>query len=130
MPETEQNYAGLGRKRIAIALLLAGVVAIFSSLVWPALAMRRVLWSDEQARQYQQASAKLHALAHEMGDKASGKKGQGVPPELQQAQADYDQIRHQLDVARQEPARMSSAIFWGGILLSAVGAALYFATHQ
>jgi hypothetical protein len=126
MPTTDRSNANSRGQRAAQLLLLAGVASIFASLVWSTLPLHRVLWSDAQARQYQEVSARLHDLAHRFGDQPTHGDPRSVVPELEQAQKEYDRLRHHLDAARNEPAQMSSVLFWGGVLLSVVGGAIYF----
>jgi hypothetical protein len=131
MPATDPGSVNLWRKHAASVTLLIGVTAIAASFALPSLSIRRSLWSDEQARQYQAVSAKLHALAHQHGENAQPTKAHSNTSDLQEAQAKYDELRQQLDTARAFPGRTSAAMFGGGILLSAIGTLIYLAgSHE
>ncbi|MFO0787951.1 MAG: hypothetical protein U0805_00740 [Pirellulales bacterium] len=112
----------------AIAII-AGLAFIAVSLVWPARSMSRANWSPEQALKFQAASVKLHDLSHGAAhqtaeDLAAHKR------ELQQAEAQFQIMRTQLDSAINSPHNYAFVLrILGGFLIVA-GAISAFATRN
>jgi hypothetical protein len=118
----------LARGEVIAGLLLASGLALVAwSFIWTSVSGRPAGWSQEQAREYQAASAKLHGLSHEyVHESERGNEG-AVRAELEQAQAEYDVLRGQLESAMHRPRRIALVMRFGGLLLIVIGAvSLYF----
>src|SRR5687767_6464921 len=104
-------------RSLAAVLIVIGLAMIVASFVLPVASSRRAAWSDEQARQYQAASIKLHSLAHEAVHAAESNGDAAVQGELKKAQAEYDVIRGELESAMGRPKRLAWLLRIGGVLL-------------
>jgi hypothetical protein len=127
MPGTEGGGSIAWKERAALLTLLAGVALIVVSLIWQSLPLGSSGWSDELGREYQSASADLHELSHKYESRA---KSNEVPAEWQRAKDSYDRLRQQLDSTRGQSARIATLLLRFGIVLSVVGAAVYFAARS
>jgi hypothetical protein len=85
-------------------------------------------WTDEKALQYQEASATLHGLAHEIGH-APENPGVGTnsQQQLEAAQARFDELRRQLQAARSRSINWALALRSLGVVFAIVGSVSYFA---
>jgi hypothetical protein len=95
------------------------------SFVWPTDSIRRGAWSPEQAKQYQDASKKLHSLSHDMAH-AHGDKEGDVRKEFGLAKAEYDALRRDLDSAISRPSRWTWIMRFAGMLAAVFGGILLY----
>jgi hypothetical protein len=123
LPLTTSEFAR--RKALAAVLIVVGVAVVAMSLLWPGESLSRAAWSDEQAKKYQTASAKLHGLSHELGH-AKGEQRAAVRQELKAAQAEYDVLRAELDSALSRPHRWSWTMRLCGVLAIVIGGAILY----
>ncbi len=130
MAADDELGASTRRRQTAMGLLLAGIALISLSFLWPSLPLGKPAWSEDQAKDYQSASATLHGLSHKYENELNRAKNGALPAEFQQAKDKYDHLRQQLDEARQGPSRLATLLFCGGILFSLVGAAIYFSSGR
>ena len=127
MAADDECGASARRRQTAMGLLLAGIALICTSRFFgPACRFGKPAWSEDQAKDYQSASATLHGLSHKYENELNHAKNGALPTEFQQAKDKYDHLHQQLDEARQGPSRLATLLFCGGILFSLVGAAIYF----
>jgi hypothetical protein len=126
MPAVDEGGASTRRRQTALGLLLAGIALILVSFLWPSLPIGKPAWSEDQAKEYQSASATLHGLSHKYENELNHAKNGALPTEFQQAKDKYEHLHQQLNEARQGPSRLATLLFCGGILFSLVGAAIYF----
>jgi hypothetical protein len=113
----------------AVLLVIAGLALIASSFIWPIVSTSVSGWTQEQALQYQAASARLHSLSHEFAHAAQQGNDQTLQTELDKTQAEYEVLRSQLESAMDRPRRVAWLLRLGGLLLAGVGVAnLYFRT--
>ena len=119
----------LGWQQVLAALLLAGGLALVAwSFIWSNISTRSAAWSQEQAREYQATSIKLHGLSHKFAHESQRGNEASVRAELDAAQAEYDVLRGQLESAMAWPSRIALAVRIGGLLLVVTGGvSLYFA---
>lgn len=104
-----------------------GIVLILLSFILPAKALSRSGWTQEQAKQYQAASLKLHNLSHASLHPTADANQAAQRKELEQADAEYKSIRAQLDAAINRPRNFAFTMrLMGGGLIAIGGAALYF----
>jgi hypothetical protein len=111
-------------------LICVGVLMIGVSLFTPDLSLGRLTWSDQQALQYQAAAANLHHLSHEVAEASPGEQAEAVQRELKQAQAEYQRLRSQLDVARGLSGQITMIVRLLGVALAIVGTAVALAARQ
>ena len=112
----------LGWQQVLAALLLAGGLALVAwSFIWSNISTRSAAWSQEQAREYQATSIKLHGLSHQFAHEAQRGNEASVRAELDAAQAEYDVLRGQLESAMAWPSRIALAVRIGGLLLIVTG---------
>jgi hypothetical protein len=111
-----------------LVLLALGMLLIGLSFL-PSIAVDgRSEWTDEKALQYQEASATLHGLAHEIGH-APENPGVGTnsQQQLEAAQARFDELRRQLQAARSRSINWALALRSLGVVFAIVGSVAYFA---
>jgi hypothetical protein len=111
-------------------LLLVGLGLLAASFLLPGQAVSRASWSPDQARAYQKASIKLHGLSHEFEHAAGSKDEQALKEKLDQAQAEYGELRSQLDAAINRPNHIASTLRIIGSLLIAVGAVAIYSKRE
>ena len=100
-----------------IASICFGVVLLVGSFVWSHAIPQRVLWSDEQAVQYQDVAAEYHNVAFSK-DKAS--------QEYQDAREAYESRLGELDRALEMRDRPPILLRMCGLIAGGVGLALIF----
>jgi hypothetical protein len=109
----------------ALSMLMVGVLLVGLSLVWARFVTGRSAWSDQQAREFQAASTKLHSLSHDFAHKAEHGDTEAIRPDLDKAQAHFAELNAQLESARNRPARIATILRFTGLLLAVAGGALY-----
>jgi hypothetical protein len=130
MPAVDEGGASARRRQTAMGLLLSGIALILVSFLWPSLPIGKPAWSEDQAKEYQSASATLHLLSHKYENELNHARNGALPTEFQQAKDKYEHLRQQLDEARQGPSRLATLLFCGGLLFSLVGAAIYYSSGR
>ena len=108
------------RSALAAVALVAGIGLILLSVFCPGGSASHANWSPEQAKQYQQASLKLHSLSHAPNTSTEAEQ-QAYHRELKQAEADYQAIRAKLDSAMEGSSTFLRSLRWGGAIFSAIG---------
>jgi hypothetical protein len=109
------------RTLIPAVLVIGGILLILGSLLLPTSVTGRAGWSPEQAKKYQEAAVKLHSLSHASLHTSPEADQPAKRKELQQAEADYNAIRSQLDSAIARPKKITWAIRLAGVALVAIG---------
>jgi hypothetical protein len=113
----------LGRSQLlAAVLILVGLAMIAASFLLPVESSRRGAWSDEQARRYQAVSIRLHSLSHQVTHAAEDKHS-NLEKQRQEAKAEFDTLRSELESAVARPKRMSWLLRLVGVLLILGGVA-------
>jgi hypothetical protein len=87
-------------------------------------------WSEEQAKQFQQSSGRLHELIEEYHGPKAKADADTIAQKLKQTDEEVVKLREQLDAARNRPARIGAALRMCGIAISAIGAVMYFAFNR
>ncbi len=118
------------------AVIVAGATLLIASIIWPHAAGPQVVWTDEQAGEYAQASADLHAAAHAKGHAkhpghahnhgAAGEDSAAADQKLAAAQERFGRQEAALERAhamRWGPARW---FWWSGLILTAGGVAAFY----
>jgi hypothetical protein len=127
MPDPEPERSLAWQTVVAVLLVAAGFLLIAWSFIWPSVSSRATGWSQEEARSYQAASARLHSLSHQSAHATPSENEARVQAELAQARAEYHALRDQLDRALDRPRRVAWWLRIGGLGLIAAGAtSLYF----
>jgi hypothetical protein len=108
------------RFALAALSLVAGIGLILLSVFWPSGSVSHANWSPEQAKQYQQASLKLHSLSHAPNTQTETAQ-QAYHRDLKQAESDYQAIRAKLDSAIDGSSTFLRTLRWGGAVLAAIG---------
>ncbi len=107
-------------------LLVGGVALVLFSFMLPTKLLSQSGWTPEQAKRYQDASLKLHSLSHASLHSTPEADREAQQRELNQADADYQAIRRQLDSATNRPKNIAFAMrLVGGGLLIVGGIAFY-----
>lgn len=120
MMDSDSETSPDWRSVLATISISVGILLILLSLFWPTRGGGQSNWSPEQAKKYQAASVKLHSLAHSTAH-ASAAEQQASRKELEQAEAEYTEIRAGLDSAIDGPRRFSRVLRWTGVFLLAAG---------
>ncbi len=105
---------------LAAVLIVAGIGLIVLSVFCTGSAVSQANWSPEQAKQYQQASLKLHSLSHEPNTTTDADR-QSYHRELKQAESEYQAIRARLDSAIDGSETFLRSLRWLGAVLTAFG---------
>jgi hypothetical protein len=111
---------------LALTLVICGLASFAISFIWPNQATSRANWSTEDAKAYQSASVKLHALSHESVHAAGTKNEKAIREKLDQAEAEYNALRGELDSAIERPKQIRIALRVAGLLSVAGGAAIFY----
>ena len=111
------------RQAAAMAAVVAGILLVGVSIIWPRVFSGRSGWSDEKASGYQAAASRLHELSMKSAAATPGSQTKTARDELAQAEADYARIRGELDTARERPQTIAKYIRYSGALLLLGGTA-------
>ena len=130
MSAADEQSRHTPRLSMAFGALVMGTGLIAASLVWTHLPGDISGWSTGQAMELQSASASLHELSHKYEAQLSRSKANSLPPEFASAKEKFDQLKQQLDAARERPGHIAAALFVAGTLLSVGGGTVYFARRQ
>jgi hypothetical protein len=127
MSRTEPAKGRAWQIIFAVILVAGGFGLIAWSFIWPSVSSRRSGWSQDQAREYQAASARLHSLSHQHAHAAERGNEAAVRAELDKAQANYEVLRGELESAMRRPRRIAILLRLAGLALVGAGAMiLYF----
>lgn len=110
----------------ALLLVIGGVGLVALSFFWPTKSMSRASWSIEQARAYSEASAKLHGMSHEFVQAVGKPNEKEIREKFNEAKADYDALRTQLDAAVERPKHTTLALRVCGTLIAIAGLAILY----
>jgi hypothetical protein len=109
------------RQSFVVALLVAGIALVLLGATWSYWHTPQMLWSPEQAKEYNEAWRALKATA-------TGGVRRGDPntdPKLAAAQARFDAIDKKLELAKAANSRCGLILVAAGALLIAVSIWLY-----
>ena len=122
-PMNELSGTPFWKSALSFAAIAGGIVLVVLSLIWPSVSIGRAQWSDDRAHEYQRVSAQLHGLSHQFADQQEqGRADDALAEKLHQAQAEFNQLHQQLQVAQQSPLRIASLMRLLGLGLIVVGA--------
>ncbi len=117
-------------------LLVLGAFLVLASFVWPPLVGGRRAYTEEDAKEYQQASMNLHAQQHTHGATDARKMrgpngerdGHAQPNEadLKAAQERFAEVQEQRDAALTRGQGTAAVFRWLGILFAAGGGIAFF----
>lgn len=126
MTDSNDRAAGDWRTPLSAFALIVGIALIALSMFWPSTATAgRSNWSPQQAKKYQQASARLHELSH-TPEKSTPAETQARERKLKQAAAEFETIRADLDAAIGGSAKITTMLRLAGATLIITGCiALY-----
>lgn len=126
MTDSDDREALDWRMAASAFALIAGVALIALSMFWPSSASAgRSNWSPQQAKQYQQASARLHELSH-APEHPTPAQTLAHDRELKQAEAEFGAMRADLDTALGSSGKTTTILRLAGAVLIITGCiALY-----
>jgi len=121
---------------LPLIALGVGLLLIVLSWVWPRTIGSGV-WSDQQAREWSEASAEMHSLVHDHGHGGGDdhrRAGAGTEastheqdsPKLKAARERFSRADAGLQQARSLRSGVAGALKWTGILFLAVGTVGYW----
>jgi hypothetical protein len=127
---------------LPLILLAAGFGLMVCSPLWKVVFSPAAVWSDEQARELAGAGAKVHQLNYARGqgeafdggdDPIHQHHAEGVPDDAAQIEAEFEKAKRDYERARKArdgairwrllPAKL---LWYGGMFLIALGAAVHF----
>jgi hypothetical protein len=107
-----------------------GSLALGLSFVWTIVFPPERQWTEDQAKEHQQASAKVHQLQHMVGGHSHGKQpaaartaSQPTQADLDAARSHYEKTRAGLETARSEGRHTALWLRYGGVVIAALGVA-------
>jgi hypothetical protein len=112
---------------LPLIALGAGLLLVGLSLVWPRM-IGSTVWTEEQARQFSEASANVHQAAHDHSHDAGAAADDQKPQaqSLEEARRRFEQSRAQLDRAQSLRAGTARVLKWAGAVCVVLGAAAHF----
>ena len=114
---------------VSIASIVVGVILLGCLLVRSQFsADKLVSWSEQQAKEYQQAGDDVHRLTYSLPPQ-DGDEGNTTDP-LTEAKARFARAQQDLRDARNRADRTGLLLKWGGIGFIAVGAMGFFASRS
>jgi hypothetical protein len=115
---------------LGLAGTTIGSLALALSFVWTTVYTPEQRWTEEQAKEHQQASAKFHKLQHTVGGKANRKRP-ATSPEAGPTQAELDALdaarnhfqttKAGLDAARTDGHTTALWLRYSGVAVAALG---------
>ena len=114
----------MGSKASVVAVLF-GLVLLALCVGWTQYLDRDDFWwSDEQAKEYEEAGYELHRLTYtprptDSRENGSGNAADGDP--FARAKARFDRVQNDLENARARKRKPALILKWTGILLVVVG---------
>lgn len=92
----------LSRQHLCAAAVVVGLLLVILSLVWPLLRDSQSAWTSEDAKEYEETVARVHA-GEQLTDRGK-------------------QLESKLESARRRPDRVARVLKWSGAGLVALGA--------
>lgn len=121
MTASNDDASNNWRTPLSAAALVIGLALLALSLVWPSSSSAAATgWSAQQAKQYQQASARLHELSHTPPN-ATPAQRVAHDRALKQAEGEFHSMRADLDAALARPARWTSILRFAAACLIICG---------
>jgi hypothetical protein len=111
-------------------LVVVGLVLFAISFVWPGSSTRTSAWSDDQAAEYQAASANLHRLSHDYARSAGTDQAKQVRAALDKAQSEFTTLSSDLESAIARPKRLATYLRIGACAIVLAGAAGFFYSNR
>jgi hypothetical protein len=118
------------RHLVGPLLLLVGAAVLLLSLIWPQDAKKGAGWDDQKAAEYRAASLKLTGLAHQAIQNSGPKDDAAMHKKLDEAKAEYEVLRSELDAAIARPKNTRLAMRIVGALCVIAGAAVVMNKQQ
>lgn len=123
-------------QRLILVILGTGFFLLLVSFIAKPVIDARPNWTTEQGRDFEAATAHLHAISHRHGNSANSKnhsndEDHADKDEFQAAQEKYRQLKSELDRARSRGQNLAKLAYWLGIGLIAFGFVGFILTrHQ
>jgi hypothetical protein len=115
-------------KLLGLLATVVGLVLMVLSFLWAALFPPVNRWSDEQAKEHQQASAKYHQLQHTVGHQLKSPKNSSPKPQPQSTPGDLEAAKkrwQEIEAARVAARDSGEQTKWwlrlGGAAVAAIG---------
>ena len=124
--------------QMAGAVIALGLFFLGCAWLWPTVCGDGAVWSDTQAKEFQESAALLHAAAHqraEAGSPAYGKAHANEPAHesplsFEEAKARYERSHAQLASARSFQSGPATVLRWIGGILASLGVVGYFVARS
>lgn len=117
------------------AVIVVGIGLFLFSFLWPKMAGTGTVWTEEQAEEYADAAADMHAALHERGESGAGHHGHahGADDPNPAPAASFDEVKTRYDEAKaglshaQSVQRKPARFFkWAGVFCFALGVLGYY----
>lgn len=115
---------------LAGTVIALGLFFLLLAGLWSLVFSDKAVWTEPQAKEYQEAAASLHAAAHQRAD--AGKPPHANEPahnstvSYDEAKARYEKSQAALDSARSFQSRPAAIFRWIGGILCTLGLVGYF----
>jgi len=107
---------------LSSVLLGFGICLLGISIAAKPLARASVPWTDEQAHDYEAATAKLHALSYQHRSDHHHDHDHNVDEKNRDdAKREYDRLRAALDSARARGSHAAWLLRWSGVVMIVLG---------
>lgn len=121
------NQRSSALQRLGPAFIGGGLLLSLLSFVVQPLADANPTWTEQQGRDLEAATTRLHALTHQHGHRENKAAVQGMDnnDELRQAQEKFSRLKAKLDKVRHRGVNLAQFAKWFGAGLVTVGAISY-----
>lgn len=125
------NQRSSALQRLGPAFIGGGLLLLLLSFVVQPLADANPAWTEQQGRDLEAATTRLHALTHQFGHRENAAAVQGTVnnDELHQAQEEFSRLKAKLDKVRHRGVNLAVFAKWFGAGLVTVGAISYIAAQ-
>lgn len=121
MSRGDRSDHSVGPGGWATLVLLLGMVLVAASFLWQRIGGGASSWTKEKALAYQEVSARVHGLTVKMSTTPPEGQTRALQDELVDAQAEYGELRGELDAARGAPGRFARLLRYLGVFLAIAG---------
>jgi hypothetical protein len=116
----------MNQSPVAAGAMIVGLLLMFAGYMSESALPTAAVWTDEQADQFQKASAQLHGASYGKGHDHSKEHAHDDEPDRSspaylEAKAAFDKARGELDTAIARQAWIKYGIIFTGVLISGFG---------
>ena len=116
-------------RRASIAATVLGAALVGISFL-PAVAGERERWTNERAREYQDASMRIQKLTHQLGEQKPDTAARHTEVEFQKAMGRFQDLQTELNQARNDGGLLKMTLRAIGGVLGVAGIAYFFASRR